>query len=118
MIMVKRAYEKATSKDGVRILVDRVWPRGVTKEALHADLWLKEVTPSTALRKWFSHDPAKWTEFQHKYFAELNANKSACAPILQAAKSKPVTLVYSARDSEHNNAVALQRYLKQKHKLT
>ncbi|HEX4156588.1 MAG TPA: DUF488 family protein [Acidobacteriaceae bacterium] len=77
MITIKRAYEKAASKDGVHILVDRVWPRGVTKEALNADLWLKEVAPSTALRKWFSHDPAKWTEFQHKYFAELNANKSA-----------------------------------------
>jgi len=115
MIAIKRAYEKVEAADGTRILVDRVWPRGVTKEALHADMWLKEVAPSTALRKWFGHDPDKWKEFQRKYNAELKDNVDAWKPILTASRNKHVTLLYGARDSEHNNAVALQAYLQKRH---
>ena len=112
MISIKRAYDPPASTDGVRILVDRVWPRGVSKETLKLDDWLKEVAPSTTLRKWFAHDPAKWSEFERKYFAELDANPSAWEHILESAKKhKSVTLIYSARDSDHNNARALKDYL-------
>lgn len=111
MIAVKRAYESAASSDGVRMLVDRVWPRGVTKEKLHVDSWVKNVAPSTPLRKWFGHDPDRWDEFQHRYFAELAGKKEVWTPILDAAKKHKVTLVYGARDEEHNNAVALQAFL-------
>jgi uncharacterized protein YeaO (DUF488 family) len=111
MITVKRAYEKAAASDGNRTLVDRVWPRGVTKDALHLGSWSKDVAPSTALRKWFGHDPAKWDAFQKKYFAELSHNAAAWKPILEASRKHKITLVYGARDTEHNNAVALQAYL-------
>lgn len=113
MISIKRAYDPPTPQDGVRILVDRVWPRGLTKESLELHSWLKDVAPSTALRKWFAHDPKKWAEFQRKYFAELEANKEALEPIRDSVKKQNVvTLIYSARDSEHNNALALKEYLK------
>jgi uncharacterized protein YeaO (DUF488 family) len=114
-ILIKRAYEKPSPSDGVRILVDRLWPRGIKKEALHIHQWLKDVAPSTELRQWFGHDPARWTEFQHKYSAELDKNHSALEPILDAAKKKTVTLIYGARDTEHNDAVVLRAYLQKHH---
>jgi uncharacterized protein YeaO (DUF488 family) len=112
-IALKRAYDPASSDDGTRFLVERLWPRGIKKEALRLDGWLKDVAPSTELRKWFSHDPAKWKEFQRKYFAELDKNQEALEPILAAARKGRVTLVFSSHDSEHNNAVALKSYLTQ-----
>ena len=111
MIKTKRAYDPAASSDGKRFLVDRLWPRGVTKEKLQLDAWLKDVAPSDSLRKQFHHDPAKWDEFQRRYCAELDAHPTAWQPILQAARRGTVTLVYAARDPEHNNAVALKAYL-------
>jgi uncharacterized protein YeaO (DUF488 family) len=94
--------------------VERLWPRGVTKAKLQVDAWLKEVGPSTALRKWFSHDPERWDEFRNRYFRELDAQPEAWRPILSMARRGAVTLVYSSHDTEHNNAVALQEYLRTK----
>jgi uncharacterized protein YeaO (DUF488 family) len=111
MIRLKRAYEPADNADGTRFLVERLWPRGVKKTSLKLDGWLKDVAPSTELRKWFSHDPAKWDEFQRRYFEELKANPDASKPIVDAARSGTVTLIYSSHDSEHNNAVALREFL-------
>lgn len=112
MIQLKRVYEPAEpSKDGSRILVERLWPRGIRKEALHFDAWLKEVAPSTELRQWFSHDPAKWKEFQRRYFAELDGKPEALAEIRRVARKGKVTLLFSSHDEEHNNAVALKSYL-------
>ena len=108
MIRLKRAYEPADPADGARFLVERLWPRGVKKESLKIKGWIKDVAPSTELRKWFSHDPAKWNEFRQRYSEELRANSDAWQPLLQAAHSGTITLVYSSHDSEHNNAVALQ----------
>lgn len=112
MIQLKRAYEPANSVDGARFLVERLWPRGIKKASLQIEDWLKEIAPSTELRKWFNHDPAKWEEFQRRYFAELKANPEAWEPILGAASAGTVTLVYSSHDSEHNNAVALKEFLR------
>src|SRR5512135_687127 len=103
MIQTKRVYEPASPHDGTRYLVERLWPRGMKKEALKMDGWLKEVAPSDELRRWFSHDPAKWAEFQRRYNAELNRQREAWTPIVQAARRGRVTLLYSARDEEHNN---------------
>jgi len=114
MIQLKRAYEEAEPGDGERFLVDRLWPRGLRKEAAHVDNWVKDVAPSDQLRKWFAHDPEKWTEFQRRYFAELDARPDAWKPILDAARRGRVTLLFSAHDTEHNNAVALKRYLESK----
>ena len=111
MIKVKRIYQAADPKDGFRILVDRVWPRGLTKEAARIDLWLKDVAPSTPLRKWFGHDPALWDEFRNRYFAELDQNRGPVEQILSKAKKKRVTLLFGAKDEKHNNAVALKEYL-------
>lgn len=111
MIQLKRVYEKAGARDGVRFLVERLWPRGLRKTELRMDGWQKETAPSTELRKWFSHDPAKWAEFQSKYYAELEKHPGAWAPILKAAKRGAVTLLYSSHDVEHNNAVALKHFL-------
>jgi uncharacterized protein YeaO (DUF488 family) len=112
MIRIKRIYERAAEEDGFRILVDRLWPRGLSKEKAKVDLWLKEVAPSSELRKWFSHDPAKWAEFKEKYAKELSAKKSLLKEIRQMEKDEEtVTLLYSSRDVEHNNAVALQAAL-------
>jgi uncharacterized protein YeaO (DUF488 family) len=110
MIKLKRAYDSASNDDGIRFLVERLWPRGVKKTALRLDAWLKDVAPSTGLRQWFSHDPAKWTEFQRCYRRELDATPEALEPILKAARRGRVTLVYSSRDAEHNNAVVLKAY--------
>ena len=111
MIQVKRVYDPPDAKDGARFLVERLWPRGIKKEALQMQDWLKDVAPSGELRRWFSHDPAKWREFQRRYFEELDSNREAWQPLLQAARRRNVTLLYSARDTEHNNAVALKEYL-------
>lgn len=110
-INLKRVYEPASEQDGYRVLVDRLWPRGISKANAAVDLWLKEVGPSTPLRQWFSHDPQKWTEFKARYFAELDANQQHLAPLLEAARAGNLTLVYSSRDEEHNQAVALREYL-------
>lgn len=114
MILLQRVYEKPTPSDGVRFLIERLWPRGIRKTDLPMDGWQKEAGPSTQLRKWFAHDPAKWTEFQHKYFAELDTRPEAWEPILKAARHGVVTLLYSSHDAEHNNAVALKSYLEAK----
>jgi uncharacterized protein YeaO (DUF488 family) len=111
MIQLKRVYEKPGPHDGIRFLIERLWPRGVRKADVHMDGWQKEAGPSTELRKWFSHDPDKWVEFQHKYFAELKERPEALEPILEAAKHGTVTLLYSSHDTEHNNAVALKRFI-------
>jgi uncharacterized protein YeaO (DUF488 family) len=111
MIALKRVYEPATEEDGTRFLVERLWPRGVRKDALMLDEWLKDVAPSTELRRWFGHDPARWQEFSQRYAAELEARPDAWAPIVQADRSGTVTLLYSSHDTEHNNAVALKAYL-------
>jgi uncharacterized protein YeaO (DUF488 family) len=109
MIQVKRVYEKPSRKDGVRILVDRLWPRGLTKERAAVSLWLKDVAPSTELRKWFGHDPAKWKEFQVRYRKELRQQKDALKLLKQKSEERTVTLVYGARDEEHNEAVVLRK---------
>lgn len=114
MITIKRAYEPPGANDGKRFLVERLWPRGVKKEDLDLDAWLKDVSPSPELRKWFSHDPSKWTEFKRRYRAELDANPDAWKPILDAARRGRVTLVYAARDEEHNSALLLKEYLDRK----
>jgi uncharacterized protein YeaO (DUF488 family) len=107
-IRIKRAYEAADPHDGRRILVDRLWPRGLTKESAAIDLWLKEIAPSDALRKWFGHDPARWEEFQKRYLAELESQAEALGILKSELANGPVTLVYSAKDEEHNQAVVLQ----------
>jgi uncharacterized protein YeaO (DUF488 family) len=113
MIRTKRVYDQPASEDGTRFLVERLWPRGMKKEALHMAAWCKDVAPSNELRRWFSHDPAKWKEFQHRYRSELAANRAACQPLLNAAKEGDITLLYSAHDTEHNNAVVLRSYLEE-----
>lgn len=108
---VKRVYEPVEAEDGLRFLVDRLWPRGVKREALQLHDWVKDVAPSDDLRRWFGHDPGKWEEFRQRYFQELDHKPAAWRPILAAAREGNVTLLYSARDTEHNNAVALETYL-------
>lgn len=114
MLKIKRVYEAAESDDGRRFLVERLWPRGMKKEALKMDAWLKDVAPSSDLRTWFGHDPLKWDEFQQRYQAELESHPAAWAPIVQALQQGDVTLLYSAHDTEHNNALALQTFLEQR----
>jgi len=111
MIQLKRAYDAAEPADGRRFLIERLWPRGVKKTSLPIEAWLKDAGPSTELRKWFSHDPAKWDEFRKRYFHELTANPDAWEPVLEAARQGTVTLIYSSHDTEHNNAVALEEFL-------
>jgi uncharacterized protein YeaO (DUF488 family) len=114
MIRLKRAYEAPAAADGARFLVERLWPRGVTKSALKLDGWLKDVAPSAALRTWYGHDVAKWTEFQRRYRAELAANAAALAPLRAAARSGPVTLVFGSRDAEHCSAAVLKAFLERR----
>jgi len=112
MIRIKRIYEKPNRADGYRILVDRLWPRGISKENAQIDSWLKEISPSDKLRKWFSHDPEKWDDFQKKYKIELKTKLSILNEIKQLVKQKKVvTLLYSAKDEKHNNAVVLSKIL-------
>jgi uncharacterized protein YeaO (DUF488 family) len=116
-IKLKRAYDANSTADGVRFLVERLWPRGVKKTDLKIDGWLKDAAPGTELRKWFSHDPAKWDEFRHRCFAQLKSHPDAWQPILDAAGRKTVTLIYSSHDVDHNNALALKQFLERhKHK--
>lgn len=111
MIQIKRVYEPEAPGDGARFLVERLWPRGIKKQALSMEGWLRDVAPSTALRKWFAHDPAKWEEFQRQYRRELVAHDEYCAPLREAVRKGPLTLLYSARDNEHNAAIVLKSYL-------
>jgi uncharacterized protein YeaO (DUF488 family) len=113
MIQLKRAYDAPAEADGTRFLVDRLWPRGIKKEDLRIDGWLKEVAPSDDLRKWFGHDPDRWEGFQERYAKELDEKSDALEPIREAARQGDVTLVFAARDTEHNNAVALKAYLEE-----
>jgi uncharacterized protein YeaO (DUF488 family) len=114
MLKLKRAYAAADTEDGVRILVERLWPRGLSKERAAIDLWLKDVAPSPELRRWFGHDPAKWLEFRGRYWDEL-ASRPALTDLLRAkAKAGTVTLVYAAHDEEHNSALALLEFLEQR----
>jgi len=111
MIRLKRAYENPSPLDGHRVLVERLWPRGVTKERAALDLWLKEVAPSAELRRWFSHDPAKWTEFQRRYKEELRDRPQEVAELRKLAAAGSVTFVYGSRDEEHNAASVLQDFI-------
>jgi uncharacterized protein YeaO (DUF488 family) len=113
-IGIKRVYEQPEKEDGFRILVDRLWPRGLTKEKAKVDLWLKEIAPTTELRKWFAHDPEKWAEFKKRYLAELKENKEALSKIKEEMKKGNVTLLYAAKDEAHNEAQVLLNKLKKK----
>jgi uncharacterized protein YeaO (DUF488 family) len=111
MIYLKRAYETPSPTDGERILVERLWPRGVTKARAAVDLWHKDVAPSPELRKWFGHDPARWKQFEQRYWKELKAKQAAVDLLASKARRGAVTLVYAARDQEHNGALALKEFL-------
>jgi uncharacterized protein YeaO (DUF488 family) len=111
-IHLKRAYEEPAPDDGLRILVERLWPRGLSKERAAVDVWLKEIAPSSELRRWFGHDPARWEEFRRRYWAELDANPDAVAELRRKVREGPVTFVYAARDEQHNGALALEEYLR------
>jgi len=111
MIQVKRVYDPVAKTDGLRFLVDRIWPRGVRKERLALAGWLKDLAPSDGLRKWFNHDPSKWSEFKRRYFDELDEQPEIVRTLLEATRQGHVTLLFGARDAEHNNAVALKLYL-------
>ena len=114
MIQLKRAYDVASKNDGARFLVERLWPRGIKKENLHVEDWLKDVAPSSELRRWFQHDAAKWAEFRRRYFYQLERNPDAWQSLIARARRGRVTLVYSAHDTEHNNAVVLKEFLDHK----
>jgi uncharacterized protein YeaO (DUF488 family) len=114
MIKLKRAYEASSDNDGERLLVERLWPRGLKKTDAHIDGWLKDVAPSPELRVWFGHDPEKWSTFCRRYFSELDSKPEVWEPIIRAAKHRRVTLIFSSHDADHNNAVALKRYLQNK----
>jgi uncharacterized protein YeaO (DUF488 family) len=114
MINVKRAYAPPEEGDGVRYLVDRVWPRGLKRADLAVEDWLREVAPSDDLRQWFGHDPSRWEEFKQRYFAELELKPAAWQPLTAAARRGMLTLVFSARDEQHNQAVALREFLEKK----
>jgi uncharacterized protein YeaO (DUF488 family) len=111
MIKLKRVYDPVSRTDGARFLVERLWPRGVSKDRVKVTAWLKDAGPSTELRKWFNHDPLKWDQFRTRYFRELDSRAESWQPILAAARRGTVTLVYSSQDEAHNNAVALKEYL-------
>lgn len=113
-LRMKRAYDPPAADDGYRVLIDRLWPRGLRKENAHIDLWLKEIAPSTELRKWFNHQPELFPEFRRRYTAEVQANGEAFAKLCELAGQGTLTLVYSARDSDHNDAVVLFELLKEK----
>lgn len=110
-LQIKRAYDVASKDDGYRVLVDRLWPRGVSKDQARIDLWMKEIAPSTKLRQWFAHDPERWSEFRKRYFRELDEHPEVVEQLQTIIRKEPVTLVYAAKDEEHNDAVALQEYL-------
>lgn len=110
-IRAKRVYDPPSAEDGLRVLVDRVWPRGMSKEKVQAHMWCHEIAPSTALRKWFGHDRTRWEEFKRRYFAELDAQREAVAQLAAEAAKGRLTLLFSARDADFNQAVALKEYL-------
>jgi uncharacterized protein YeaO (DUF488 family) len=114
MIKLKRAYDRVSPTDGTRLLVERLWPRGLSKDKLKLDGWIREVAPTTELRKWFGHDPAKWRQFRIRYFRELDSQPQSWRSIVSLVRRGTVTLVYSSHDEEHNNAVALREYLQLK----
>jgi len=111
MISIKRVYDPVSSDDGMRILVDRLWPRGMKKETARIDEWMKDIAPSNELRKWFSHDPAKWAEFRDRYRKELKRNRQLMEHLRKTAKTGKVTLLFAAKDTENNNAVVLKQVL-------
>jgi uncharacterized protein YeaO (DUF488 family) len=111
MIRIKRIYDTPEQKDGFRVLVDRLWPRGLKKERAKVDMWLKEIAPDEVLRKWFSHDPAKWDEFKKRYFEELKDKKEYIDIIIERSKTDVITLLYGAKDRDHNNAVVLKEFI-------
>ncbi len=113
-IWKRRIYDEPTRQDGTRVLVDRIWPRGVSKEDARLDAWLKDIAPSTELRKWFGHDPEKWHRFKRSYFSELDNKNDALEKLEEISEGGRVTLVYSAEDTERNNAVALTEYIRKK----
>ena len=113
MIRTKRIYEEPSGDDGLRVLVDRLWPRGISKERALVDRWEKDLAPTTELRRWFGHDPAKWEEFLQRYRAELEGREEPLARLRREASEGTVTLLYGARDEEHNNAVALKQYIEE-----
>ena len=110
-INIKRIYEVPQSEDGFRVLVDRIWPRGMTKEKAALDLWAKDIAPSSALRKWFNHDISKWSEFENRYRGELANNEAAILELMQKAAQRHLTLLYGARDEQHNQAVVLRDFI-------
>ncbi len=111
MIQVKRVYDEAVASDGSRILVDKLWPRGLSKEKAKVDVWLKDIAPSDELRKWFGHEPEKWNEFRRRYFEELKGKKEAVGVIVEKSRSGAVTLLYGAKEEKYNNAVALKEFI-------
>jgi uncharacterized protein YeaO (DUF488 family) len=113
-VKLKRAYDTAARSDGHRILVDRLWPRGISREELRIADWIKEVSPSAELRAWFGHEPARWAEFKRRYFRELDRRVELLAPLVEKSHAGSVTLVFGAKDAEHNNAVALKEYLERR----
>ncbi len=110
-IRLKRAYDAPAPDDGCRVLVDRLWPRGVSKDAARIDLWLKEIAPSTELRKWFNHDAARWDEFRQRYLLEIGSHPEAIRQLMAEIRKGPVTLVYGAKDLQHNHAAALTEFV-------
>ena len=114
VIKVKRVYDKTSKEDGLRILVDRLWPRGFSKKAASIDIWIKDIAPSNELRKWFNHDPEKWDEFKSRYFSELHNNSELVADLIESAKKGQITLVYGTKETRFNNATALKEYLERK----
>jgi uncharacterized protein YeaO (DUF488 family) len=113
-LTIKRVYEPPDASDGVRVLVDRLWPRGLSKDKAKVDRWMKELAPSDALRRWFGHDPAKWADFRKRYQAELRAGSELVKALAAATQRGRVTLLYAARDEQHNNAVVLADFIKKK----
>ncbi len=111
-IRAKRVYEPYSPDDGTRVLVERLWPRGFTRERLHADTWLRDIAPTAALRTWYAHDPAKWPEFVTRYTTQLDSQPDLIESLLEIARRGPLTLLYAARDTEHNSALVLLDYLK------
>ena len=111
MITIKRIYDPPSKDDGYRVLVDRLWPRGMSKEKAHVDLWLRDIAPSNELRKWFNHEPQKWTGFKERYFAEIALQKELLEPLKKKMKEKNITLLYGAKEPHINNAVVLKEYL-------
>ncbi len=116
-IKLKRVYESPEASDGERVLVERLWPRGLSKEIARVDIWLKDAAPSSELRKWFNHDPSKWEEFKNRYFIELDSNTEVLEPILKIPRSVTITFVFASREERYNNSAALREYLELRHGL-